>query len=93
MKIPSEFECLGTTIKVRRASIPQKYGHYDTKKKEIVIHSNLDAETASLTFWHEFFHCALHLLSYDELWEDEALVERLAQVTHQLEKSCQESKG
>ena len=89
MKIPTSFECLGTTYSVTRKTLPQKYGHFDPKKCEIVIHKNLTDELAQLTFWHEFMHCALYTLSYKDLWDDEELVERLGQVTHQMLKTAQ----
>lgn len=88
MKIPDSFECIGTRYVVNRKNLPEKYGHFDAKNNEIALHKNMGEEREALTFWHEFFHCALHTLGYQKLSDNEKLVERLAQVTHQLEKTA-----
>jgi hypothetical protein len=68
--------------------LPEKYGHFDHKRLEIVIHDNLTPEQARATFWHEFMHASLQTLSYSDLCADEEFVERLAQCLVQLEKTA-----
>jgi len=87
VKTPKSFECIGTTIPVRKAKLPKKYGHFDSDELEIVLHNNLPTEKEAITFLHEFYHCALYIGGFDELWDNEQLVEYLAQVHYQLEKS------
>ena len=89
MKIPSEFECMGMTVKVEMDGLhnSEEHGTYDHDRNLIAIDSKQTKQNKSATFWHEYVHCALSTLGYYELNKDEEFVERMAQCLYQLEKT------
>lgn len=53
-------------------------GTCDYNTKTIAIDSNQDHDAQVRTFFHEYFHAIFMELGYDELSDDESLVEALS---------------
>jgi len=89
VKIPTKFECMGMTVTVEVGGLKHsnEHGTYDSEKQLIAIDANQTKQNRHATFWHEFVHCALSTLAYEELNKDEEFVERMAQCLYQLEKT------
>ena len=86
--IPDRFECLGLTIEVRQEPVPgDDHGDYSASEAVIRINPDQSEQLMGSTFWHEFVHCMLSMLGYEDLNSDEQFVEQLAQCLYQLEKT------
>ncbi len=73
----SEMEALDDTIPL---------GFWERDQNVMYIqkaHRGMPLTVQLHTFWHEFTHCQLELLGYDELSEDEAFVDQMASVLTQ----------
>lgn len=92
MKIPKSFELLGLTVTV--SFIPEGEspdsvcGYYDPTSETIYISSSLPLQTQEQTFLHEFLHAALQAMGRDKLNADEAFIDVLAGLVHQMDKSA-----
>ena len=100
-KIPESFELFGRTYKVifddekcRRA---EAYGLADYTKGVIYLQKinaygdenvNLDPDLIYQTFIHEKIHLMLECLNKDDLSNDEELIDSLAGLFHQAEKTA-----
>ncbi len=93
MIIPARFKLFNQTIKViyKRNLIDTKeaIGICDFNKNTIYLQQStrqhiLTKEQIHQCFFHELFHMVLYLLSYKELSEDEALMDRLGMAMHQI---------
>ena len=83
---------MGHTIKIKITEdiADDNVGHYDPQKQEILIRPASDKFTQSnqeQTFWHEAMHVIFNVLSYDDHYIDEALVDRIGQCLYQIEKT------
>jgi len=89
MKIPKRFKLFGETINIiisnELESRRDRLGEAHFKYNEIIISDNKKMPKAimDITFWHEFVHIALNRMKRDELEDDEAFVNILAQLIHQ----------
>ncbi len=93
MIIPARFKIFNQTIKVvyKRNLIDTKgaLGLWEYNRNTIYLQQStrkhiLTKEQIEQTFFHELFHCILDILSYKNLSSNEALVDRLGMVMHQL---------
>lgn len=84
--IPKRFECMGFTINVKMDEMSD-CGKWHPDKQLIRIAKGNPDQVTEQTFWHEFMHCALSNLSYDELDSNEQFVDQMAQCLYQLEKT------
>lgn len=94
--IPQQYEAFGTTINVITSPVLAyrngTNGEERTQDHTIEIQSSeaaypVPSSEVELTFFHEYFHKILSLAGYPKLSNNEDLVQRLAQLHHQYEKS------
>ena len=90
--IPKSFQLMGHTIKVKiTEDLPEHCdGCWKTKAQEIhilPIGNYMTASNQEETFWHEVMHVIFEVTSYTEHYEDEALVDRIAQCLYQIDKT------
>ncbi len=93
MIIPARFKIFNQTIKVvyKRNLLDAKgfVGEWDGSRNTIYLQQSTrkyprTKEQIEQTFFHELFHCILATLSYENLSEDEPLVDRLGMAMHQI---------
>lgn len=65
--------------RVRHADGDVCKGICDYNTKTITIDTNQDHDAQFVTFWHEFMHAVTMELGYDQISENESLVESVAQ--------------
>ena len=87
--IPKKFQCMGFTVpvKVGRMKDSTADGHYHGREPRIVISDGATKQVQEQTFWHEYVHCALTVLGYEEMNSNEQFVDQFAQCLYQLEKT------
>ena len=90
--IPKSFQIMGHTIKVKiTEDLPENAdGCWKTRAQEIHIlpvGRNMTASNQEETFWHEVMHVIFEVLSYNEHYEDEALIDRIGQCLYQIDKT------
>lgn len=89
--IPHTFQIFGKTIKVKQ---PWKVDKEDSRGEwlystsTIKVKRSLDIEEKEVVFIHEALHAALDTLEYNDLSHDEAFIERLSKVLHQIIKTA-----
>ena len=89
MDIPSQFECMGMTVTVTVGKCAKgMHGEYHANDNLIKIGNLKTEELRASTFWHEFVHCALTTLGYNELNDNEQFVEQMAQCIYQCHKTA-----
>jgi hypothetical protein len=62
-------------------------GQWDARRDEITLIPDLPKDLAYQSFLHEFVHASLDALGKDDLSTDEAFVDGLAGLVHQMLKS------
>lgn len=87
--IPKSFDCMGFTIKVdiERLDDSGDDGNYHSQEHRISISNGATEQVQSQTFWHEWMHCALTILGYDKLNDNEQFIDQMAGLLYQLERS------
>ena len=80
MDIPERVTILGLdyTVERRDMSDDDECGFIVPRRQLIVIDEKVSDQLAAQTFIHEVMHGILSQLGYDELYEDEKLVQGLA---------------
>lgn len=88
MTIPKRFQLMGLTINVTLCDTGENdNGNWSLNEQQIRIDKSLKEEMQLQTFWHEAVHACLQVLSYDELGDDEAFVDRLAFCLAQIDRT------
>lgn len=88
MAIPKSFECMGFTVTVEVKDIDKENnGHFHGQTQLIEIDKTASKQMREQTFWHEFMHCALTNLGYEELNSNEQFVDQMGQCLYQLQKT------
>lgn len=88
--IPTSFECMGFTFQVKKEKVDDTGDHSGAFYGEegfIKVDPSCRKDLMHQTFWHEYVHCALSTLGYEELNSDEQFVDLMAQCLYQLEKT------
>lgn len=83
MQVPEQVNILGIEYVVRSDALVHENGYIDPAKQEIVLADWLSEEKREQTFLHELVHGILDQLSYEDLYENERLVQGLAVGLHQ----------
>ena len=88
MTIPKKFECMGFTVTVTLEKVDSGLdGHFTGNKQKISISPENSVQVQEQTFWHEYIHCALTNLGYEDLNDNEQFVDQMAQCLYQLQKT------
>lgn len=93
--IPRQFQLFGMKFKVfRKSELSLKrragaacYGLFIPDRQELWVCKESEKTSAAIceqTFWHEFTHAMLWVCHRPELGEDEALVDQLGYLLHQM---------
>ena len=90
--IPKSFQIFGHTIKVKITEdlSADNVGEWAPGQQEIRIlpvGKNFTKSNQEQTFWHETTHAIFDVLSYPKHYTDEALVDRIGQCLHQIDKT------
>ncbi len=90
--IPKSFQLMGHTIKVKVTEdlSSDNVGEWKPGQQEIRIlpvGKNFTKSNQEQTFWHEATHAMFDVLSYPDYYSDEALVDRIGQCLHQIDKT------
>ena len=90
--IPKSFQIFGHTIKVKiTEDLPEDCdGCWKTKAQEIQIlpvGKKMTASNQEQTFWHEAMHVIFEVLSYNEHYENEVLIDQIGQCLYQIDKT------
>jgi len=88
--IPKQFSLFGETYKVKKLLKIDKedsWGEFDPVKNIIKIKKNLNIEQQEQVYLHELMHCVFTNLGYDNLSDDEILVDTIAKALHQVLKT------
>lgn len=84
MDIPKSVNVFGIPYRVEFGGVePDENGSCSPSKRLISIRAGMCAEEETQVFLHEVVHAILAGLSYDDLYEDERLVQGLAIGLHQ----------
>lgn len=83
MIAPNEVNILGLVYEVKRETLVDMDGYISPKTQTICIDPELSETKAHQVFIHEVIHGVLDQLGYDELYENEQLVQGLAVGIHQ----------
>lgn len=87
MKIPKTFCLFGKTWKVKQlwtVDAEDSRGECDYSHSSISVKRNLEQSEKEVVLIHEILHAALDSLEYEELSNDEVLIERLSKALHQI---------
>jgi len=90
--IPKSFKLMGHIIKVKVTEdlSTDNVGEYKPGQQEIRIlpvGKNFTKSHQEQTFWHEATHAIFDVLAYPDYYTDEALVDRIGQCLHQIDKT------
>ena len=90
--IPKSFQIMGHTIKVKITDdLPDDCdGCWVTHIQEIhllPVGTRMTASNQEQTFWHEVMHCIFEVLSYNEHYQNEQLVDQIGQCLYQINKT------
>jgi hypothetical protein len=89
MKIPRSFELYGRTIRVISDELgDDTAGKWHEGRDLIRIDTDQPRDLRVQSFLHEFLHAALEALGREDLSKDEAFVDGLAGLIHQMNKSA-----
>ncbi|MDD3177137.1 MAG: hypothetical protein PHS28_05435 [Atopobiaceae bacterium] len=92
MDVPDSVTILGIRYDVTRPNCTRDDGSIDPHRQVIEVASGMSDERAGQTFLHEVIHGVLDQLGYEELYQDEHLVQGLAvglyQALFQATSSC-----
>lgn len=83
MEIPPKVFVLGLTYDVCITDLDDSDGVCIPSKQRIELRQGMSKEKTEQVFFHELIHALLSQLSYDDLYEDEHLVQSLAIGIHQ----------
>lgn len=90
MKTPKTFDLFAQTISVRKKDLSDTGldGAAHLAKQEILLDQTLKGDYGQVVYYHEKVHLILDILGYSHLSRDERLVDGIANLWLQSEKSA-----
>lgn len=90
--IPRSFELLGHRITVvRETASDDEYACWHPETNTITVNPNLNEDLAWHSFCHELVHAIFDMLSYEDLTEDEVLVDQFGGLLAQAIKTFRDA--